>query len=76
MFTIQNGMIYFETAELIVCMTEEATKAWRWAFAEAITEDTPEDIWHIVEEQEIVSYCTSKGSVSFDADDFSVSYLV
>lgn len=70
MFTIIDNQVYFETTDFLVGMTKEATNAWRWAFSEAITEDTPEDIWHLVREQSIVSYCTSKGSVSFDADDF------
>lgn len=49
--------------------TREATEAHQYALEKGITSDTEQEIIDIVLEQEIVSYCTSKGCVSFDVND-------
>jgi len=50
-------------------LTNESLKALDQARVNGICEDTEQEIIDIVLEQEIVSYCTSKGCVSFDVHD-------
>lgn len=53
-------------------LTQEAIERIEWANNKGITVDyTPEEIAEIIEEQEIVSFCTPKGTVSFDVDDLT-----
>lgn len=47
-----------------------AQDAYEWAIANGICNETPEDIWFIVQDQEVVSYATEKGTVTFDYMDF------
>jgi hypothetical protein len=49
--------------------TAKAIEAYEWAAAKGIVSDTINEIIEIVMEQEIVSYCTSEGCVSFDYTD-------
>jgi len=49
--------------------TVKAIDAYIWAKEKGIVSDTIDEIINIVMEQEIVSYCTSDGCVSFDTDD-------
>ena len=59
-------------------LTQEAIERITWAEEKGILdagEYTPEQIAGIVAEQEIVSMCTSKGTVSFDIDDLVIDYI-
>ena len=47
-------------------LTSEALEAREWALEKGIPVDTVEEIIKIVLDQEIVSYCTENGTVSFD----------
>lgn len=41
----------------------------QWAYDKNICHDTEQEICEIIAEQEIVSYCTADGCVSFDVND-------
>jgi hypothetical protein len=43
--------------------------AYNKAFAAGVVTDTPQEIIEIIMDQEIVSYCTENGSISFDYND-------
>lgn len=49
--------------------TRKAYETYLNALSKGLTKDTEEEIIQIILEQEIVSYCTSKGCVSFDYND-------
>ena len=53
-------------------LNKDAKKAYFKALKQGIVEDSIEEIVAIVEIQEIVSYCTSKGCVSFDDSDLEI----
>lgn len=53
-------------------LTKEAKKRLDWAVEQGILqadEETPESIAQTCWEQDIVSFCTTHGSVCFDIDD-------
>jgi len=53
-------------------LTKEAREALTWAMENGVIlpgQETEESIIQTVEDQEIVSFCTSKGTVSFDIHD-------
>jgi transcriptional regulator len=51
-------------------LTQEAIERIYWANERGIKVDyTPQEIADIVYEQEIITFCSRNGSVSFDVDD-------
>lgn len=54
---------------MVYALNREALEAYDWAFDLGIVDDTVEEIVQIVLDQEIVSYCSDKGTVSFDVYD-------
>ena len=62
--------ITFDSDFGMIAMTEKAADAWHWATAQGITDEQPSEIFETVMQQEIVSFCTSAGTVSFDTADF------
>ena len=50
-------------------LNKAAVEAYVWAKEKGILSDTIDEIIDIVLDQEIVSYCSSNGTVSFDIDD-------
>ena len=53
----------------VYVLEQEAQEAYDWAFDLGIVDDTVDKIVEIVLDQEIVSYCSDKGTVSFDVYD-------
>ena len=53
-----------------VYITIEAAEAYTKGVANGTIDDPIERIFSTVMDQEIVSYCSSKGTYSFDAEDF------
>jgi hypothetical protein len=51
-------------------VSKEARKAWSKGVKDGTINDTMDEIYDIVREQEVVSYCSSKGSYTFDIYDF------
>ena len=51
-------------------VSKEARKAWSKGVKDGTINDTMDEIYNIVREQEVVSYCSSKGSYTFDIYDF------
>ena len=54
-------------------LNAEALEAHDWALEKGIPVDTVEEIIKIVLDQEIVTYCTEHGTVSFDHYDVEYS---
>ena len=54
-------------------LNPEALEAHEWALEKYIPVDTVEEIIKIVLDQEIVSYCSQYGTVSFDIYDVEFS---
>ena len=54
---------------MTLVFNKTAMEAYEWAVDNGICDDPIEDIIDIVMDQEVVSYCTSKGSVTFDIYD-------
>ena len=51
-------------------MSIQSAQAYTKGVADGTIDDSIEEIYNIVLDQEIVSYCSSKGSYSFDIYDF------
>jgi hypothetical protein len=54
-------------------LNAEALQAHEWALEKGIPVDTVEEIIKIVLDQEIVTYCSQHGTVSFDIYDVEFS---
>lgn len=52
-------------------MSTQSAEAYAKGVKDGTIDDSIEEIYNIVLDQEIVSYCSSKGSYSFDIYDFT-----
>ena len=60
----------FRSGLSMVAMTPKAADAWQWAIDKGIIDEQPKDIFETVAEQDVVTFCTSSGCVTFDLNDF------
>lgn len=54
-------------------MTMQSAQAYARGVKDGTIDDSINEIYNIVLEQEVVSYCSSKGSYTFDIYDFEVN---
>ena len=54
-------------------MTMQSAQAYARGVKDGTIDDSINEIYNIVLEQEVVSYCNSKGSYTFDIYDFEVN---
>lgn len=54
--------------------SQEALEAYEYGVDQGIVDDTMDEIIQIVLDQEIVSYCSEKGTISFDVYDLEESF--
>ena len=65
-------MTHEQSKEQVMALTQDALERITWAEDKRIltrNEDNPQIIAEIVMEQEIVSFCSKNGTVSFDIND-------
>jgi len=54
-----------------ITLNNEAIAAYNKAFNQGIVSDSIKEIVEILDNQDIVSYCTSKGCIAFDHGDLT-----